>query len=129
MATLQNAHFDLSTDETHRIVKLVRSEAPFRSIQEMIAVLDELFHAISDIDGKEYGLLLDNRKLPARNDPGFQEAFRSFRKRLDERFVRVGVVLASQSSIEQLEQAGPSPNVRAYTDMDVALRWAAEGRE
>ena len=129
MATLQNAHFDLSTDDTRRVVKLVRSEEPFHSIREMVSVLDEIFHAISDVDGKEYGLLLDNRKLPARNDPGFQEAFRSFRKRLDDRFVRVGVVLASQESIDVLEKAGPSPNVRAYTDMDAALRWAAEGQE
>jgi len=129
MTTLRNAHFELSTDETNHVVTLVRSDEPFRSIREMVAVLDEIFHAVSNIDGKAYGLVVDNRKLPVRNDPSFQQAFRSFRTRLDERFARVGVVLASEPSIEQLEQSGRSPNVRAYTDVDAALRWAAEGRE
>src|SRR5690242_1079772 len=129
MATLRNAHFDLSTDGALRLVKLVRSEEPFHSVREMITVLDEIFHTVSDLDGSTYGLFIDNRKGPARNDPSFQNAFRSFRLRLDERFARVGVVLASDESVKQLEQAGPSPNVRAYTDERAALRWATEGIE
>jgi hypothetical protein len=129
MAALKNAHFELSTDDERRVVTLVRSEEQFHSIREMVAVLDEIFQAVSGIDGKEYGLLIDNRRGPTRYDPAFQEAFRSFRIRLDGRFVRVGIVLASESGIQQLADAGPSPNVRAYMNMDSALRWAAEGRE
>ena len=129
MATLQNAHFELSTDEQLRLVKLVRSEEPFHSIREMVAVLDDIFQAVSNLDGKEYALFIDNRKARARSDPDFQEAFRSFRMRLDTRFIRVGILLEAEPSIRQLEESGRSPNVRAYTDMDAALRWAAEGRE
>ena len=129
MATFKNAHFDLSTDDEKRVVKLVRTGEPFHSVREMVAVLDDIFQAVAGLDSKEYGLLVDNRNGPARFDPSFQEAFKSFRLRLDERFVRVGVLLATEPGIKQLEESGPSPNVRAYTDFDAALRWAAEGLE
>jgi len=130
MATsFRNAHFELVVDERRRVVKLVRSEEPFHGVGEMISVLDEIFAAVEGVDGKEYGLVVDNRKGPIRDEPAFQKAFRSFRVRLDERFARVGVVLGSEESIRRLEEVGPSPNVRAYIDEVSALRWAAEGRE
>lgn len=129
MTSFRNAHFDLGTDEGLRIVRLVRSDEPFHSVREMIAVLDDIFHAVSGIDRKEYGLVLDNRKAPLRTDPAFQAAFRSFRLRLDERFARVGVLLATDPGVKQLEEAGPSPNVRIYTDEASAVRWASEGLE
>ena len=130
MATpFQSAHFQLETHADRQLVKLIRSEEPFHSVAEMIAVLDEIFAAVEGIDGKAYGLFVDNRKGPSRDDPAFQKAFRSFRVRLDERFARVGVVLASEQSVKNLDEAGRSPNVRAYTDEEHAIRWAAEGRE
>jgi len=130
MATpFSSAHFELLVDEERNVVRLVRSDEPFHSVAEMIAVLDDIFAAVASIDGKEYGLIVDNRKGPSRDDPAFQKAFRSFRVRLDERFARVGVVLASEESVKRLEEVGPSANVRAYTDEASALGWAAEGRE
>jgi hypothetical protein len=127
MATFRSAHFDLSTDDELHVVRLVRSSEPFHSVREMVAVLDDIFQAVSDVDGASYGLVVDNRKGPVRTDVAFQEAFRSFRARLDARFVRVGVVLASDESIKRLEEIGPSPNVRAYTDEEAATAWAASG--
>lgn len=127
--SFHNAHFQLDTDDAHQVVRLVRTEEPLHSVPEMIAVLEEILAAVEGIDGQTYGLLVDNRRGPVRDDPAFQKAFRSFRKRLDERFVRVGVLLASDESVKRLEEVGPSPNVRAYTAEEAALRWASEGKE
>lgn len=126
---LRNAHFEMAVDRERRLVKLIRSEEPFHSLNEMIRVLDEIFAAVEGVDCSQYGLVVDNRKGPTRNDPAFQKNFRSFRVRLDARFARVGVLLASEESIKALEEVGPSPNVRAYTDEASAVRWAVEGKE
>lgn len=129
MATFKSAHFDLTTDDARKIVMLVRSNNPFHTVGEMIGVLDDILHAVDGIDGKVYGLVVDNRNGPVRVDDSFQKAFRSFRTRLDERFVRVGVVLATDPGVKSLEDQGPSSNVRVYKELEPAVAWAAEGRE
>jgi hypothetical protein len=129
MATFKNAHFELTTDDARKVVTLVRSKHPFRTVGEMIGVLDDIMHAVEGIDGNVYGLVVDNREGPVRIDDSFQKAFRSFRTRLDERFVRVGVVLATDPGVKSLEDQGPSPNVRVYKELEPAIAWAEDGRE
>jgi hypothetical protein len=129
MANFKNAHFDLGTDETRKVVTLVRSAEPFHTVGEMITVLDEILAAVEGIDGTTYGLVVDNRRGPMRVDDSFQRAFRSFRTRLDQRFVRVGVVLATDPGVKNLEEQGPSPNVRVYRELEPAIAWAAQAKE
>jgi hypothetical protein len=125
----KSAHFVIDILDDEKVVRLVRTPEPFRSVGEMIEALEHIFDAVKDVDGASFGLVVDNRNGPNRSDPGFQEAFRSFRKRLDDRFVRVGILLRSDEGLRTLDQSGPSPNVRGTKDEAEALAWAESGAE
>ena len=127
--SFQNAHYRLEVMDEPRVVKLVRSTEEFHSVIEMVAVIDDIFHAVEDVDGATYGLVVDNRSGPTIDDPAFHSAFKLFRERLDGRFVRVGVLVAHESSVQQMKELGVPDHVRVYTDEAAAVRWAAEGRE
>jgi hypothetical protein len=111
-----------------KVVKLVRTAEEFHSVIEMVAVLDDIFRAVEDVDGATYPLFLDNRAGPTRDDPDFQNAFKLFRERLDGRFVRVAVLLAAESSVKLMDELGHPDHVHLYRDEASALRWAVEGR-
>src|SRR5580765_3581885 len=123
--SFQNAHYRLDVLDEPKVVKLVRTAEDFHSVIEMVAVLDDIFRAVEDVDGAAYALYLDNRAGPTRDDPDFQDAFKLFRERLDNRFVRVAVLLVAESSVKLMNELGHSDHVHLYTDEAAALRWAA----
>jgi len=127
--SLETGHYELEVLEEPHVVKLIRSAEEFQSVLQMVSVLDDIFHAIEDVDGASYGLMMDSREGPFRDDPEYQSAFRLFRERLDSRFARVGVLVTSEESVKVLQGNGLPPNVRVYTDPVAALRWAGEGVE
>jgi hypothetical protein len=123
------AHYAIEVQDGAHLVRLVRTQEPFRDVGEMIGVLEAIFEAVKDLDAAVYSLIVDNRGGPARTDPGFLDTFRSFRKRLDGRFLRVGVLLATENGVKVLDESGPSPNVRASTDEVAVTAWARDGVE
>lgn len=122
-------HYEIEIHDDRKLVRLVRTPSPFAHVGQMIGVLEGIFDAVKELDGTVYSLLVDNRRGPARTDPGFLETFRSFRQRLDSRFLRVGVLLATENGVKVLDESGPSPNVRASTQEPAMLAWAEEGIE
>lgn len=124
-----NAHYGIEIHHDRKLVRLVRTQQAFQHIGEMIEALAGILEAVKDIDGSVYSLIVDNRDGPTRTDPGFLETFRSFRQRLDARFLRVGVLLATENGVKVLDESGPSPNVRASTNEAAVLAWAVEGVE
>ena len=127
--SFQNAHYRVDVLDEPRVVKLVRSPEEFHSVIEMVGVLDDIFRAVEEVDGATYGLVVDSRSGPTRDDPDFQNAFKLFRERLDSRFARVGVLVSSESSVQLMKELGVPDHVRVYTDEALAVGWAAEGRE
>jgi hypothetical protein len=127
--SFQNAHYRVEVLDDPRVVRLVRTTEELHSVIEMVGVLDDIFQAVQDVDGATYGLIVDNRSGPTSADPAFQSAFKLFRERLDSRFVRVGVLVSAESSVQQMKELGVPDNVRVHTEEAAALRWAAEGRE
>jgi hypothetical protein len=128
-ATALNAHFNIEIFEDRKVVRLVRTPEAFRTVGDMIEALQHIFDAVANLDGAVYSLIVDNRQGPTRTDPGFLDTFRSFRQRLDGRFLRVGVLLATENGVRVLDESGPSPNVRASTNEGAMLAWAEEGLE
>jgi hypothetical protein len=124
-----NAHYGIEIQDARKLVRLVRTQVPFGTVGDMIEALAGIFEAVKDLDGAVYSLIVDNRDGPARTDPGFLDTFRSFRQRLDGRFLRVGVLLATENGVRVLDESGPSPNVRASTNEGAVTAWAEDGLE
>lgn len=122
-------HYEIDIQDDRKLVRLVRTPEPFAHVGQMIGILEGIFDAVKDLDGTVYSLLVDNRRGPTRTDPGFLDTFRSFRQRLDSRFLRVGVLLATENGVKVLDESGPSPNVRASTQEGAMLAWAVDGVE
>lgn len=127
--TLETGHYVLEVLQDPPVVKLTRSAEEFTSVIQMVSVLDDIFRAIEGVDGARYGLMMDAREGPFRDDPDYQQAFKLFRERLDSRFARVGVVVLSPESVKVLRESGIPDNVRVYADPAAAMRWAADAEE
>ncbi len=119
-----NAFYSLEILEDKHVVRLIRTAEPFNTVFDMINALEEILAQIEDVDGKEYGLYVDGRLGPQRDDEGFRDAFRAFRQKLDQRFARVGVVLGDDGG-ETSKALTLASNVMVFADEDKAMRWAA----
>lgn len=121
-------HYILEEDEPHRIAVLRRTPVPFKSIDEIVEsndrVLDQLrpYHA-------GYGVVVDMRQAPQRNDPSFENAMSRLRNRVTEVFARVAVLLDTSVGVLQVDRLGRAEGGKTFaTQSEAAATRFARGQ-
>ncbi len=122
--------FVLEPIPSTRVLRLTRNEEPFKKVQELVGVLDEVETQLRLVDRAQYGLLIDTRRVIGRTDPGFERAFRHWRERIVGGFARVAVLVQTPEGREQAarhaEELGG--HVFAFDDEAAAVAWLSEVR-
>ena len=77
---------------------------------------------------ERYGLLIDVRAAPGRNDPEFEKQFEPMRQRMQRGFRRVAVVVKSvhgKLQVQRYAREDGIPNA-AFDDRSAAVKWLEE---
>ena len=107
------------------VLRLTRNPNPFQSVQELLAVLDEIEAQLAAVDRSQFGLLVDTRAVPNRTEPEFERAFRHWRLRVSQGFPKIAVLVGTEAGrvrAEQLARKDGTP-VRVFDDEADALNW------
>jgi len=99
----RNPHWVLDEDATHKVVHLRRSALAFESIEALIASNDQIIACVR-ADHQEYGIVVDMRQAPGRNDPAFERAMRKLRKATEHDFARLSVLVESTAGVLQVSR-------------------------
>ena len=67
-----DAHVTVTIDDDERIVKYVRSNQPYPSLDVLRDLHQKMNQALTSLPAGRRGLLLDVRQAPARNDDPFE---------------------------------------------------------
>jgi hypothetical protein len=100
----QNTHFTVFVDESIGLVRTVRNDKPFESLEEVEAVIGELIDALDRLGRERYVLLSDTRAAPGRNDPQFEATIQRLRPRWLGGFRKVGVLVKSAVGMLQIQR-------------------------
>lgn len=95
-----SAHWNMEEDVTARVVVLRRSSLPFASIEQVVAENDAAIACVRP-DHADFGIVVDMRQAPSRNDPAFESAMRRLRDVAEQRFARLAVLLESAIGVLQ----------------------------
>jgi hypothetical protein len=102
-----------------RIVVMRRSPVPFDSLEVLIHENDAVLSKMRP-EHKDWGLIVDMRQAPSRNDPGFEGAMRTFRETVTEGFARLAVLLESTAGVLQVNRLGRGEGQGAFATMSEA---------
>ena len=100
----QNTHFTVLVEERRGLVRTLRNDKPFASIEEVEVVFTGLIDALDRLDRARYALLADIRAAPGRNDPQFEAAIQRLVPRWIGGFRKVGVLVKSAVGMLQIQR-------------------------
>jgi hypothetical protein len=86
-------HLSLELDADRRVVWFVRSAMPHDTLEDAVRMFEDALTAVSRLDTRTHGLLIDVRSVAGRNDPAFEQAIFAARAKLFARFGRRAVVV------------------------------------
>jgi hypothetical protein len=121
-------YFTILVEERKGIVRTVRSDKPFASIQELEADFEALIKALDDLGRARYALIADIRAAPGRNDPQFEAALQRIRPRWMGGFRKVGVLVQSAVGMLQIKRYTKQDDIKRLvtTDEDEILKYFAQ---
>jgi sulfite reductase (NADPH) flavoprotein alpha-component len=115
----------LSTDrywtlEEHpedRIVVLRRTPIPVETIEDLVSSNDRII-AMMEPRFLNYGIIVDSREAPQRNDSPFEDAMLQLRLVLSTSFARVAVLLESSTGVLQVNRIGRNDGADTFATMN-----------
>jgi hypothetical protein len=123
----EGTHVRVGVLESSRVVVLERTSVPAGELDpaEMFAPVDK---ALATLDRGRYGILIDVRTTPGRNDAEFEQRFAPVRQRLQRGFLRVAIVVKSTSGKLQSQRYARVDNIasNAFDDYAAAVKWLEE---
>jgi hypothetical protein len=124
----QNAYFTVVVDERIRLVRTIRSDKPYTSLEEAEAAIMELCAALDGLGRARYALLSDTRAIPGRNDPQFEAALQRLRPLWFSGFRRAGVLVKSAVGLLQVQRYARQDGMKRLisTDEDELLKYLTE---
>ena len=89
---------------------------------DLAALREQNRSVMESFDAKHrgWGLIVDMRRAPARNDPGFEDAMKPLRAEVQRRFARVAVLLSSAVGVLQVERLRTTEHADSLTTRDEA---------
>jgi sulfite reductase (NADPH) flavoprotein alpha-component len=108
-----------------RVVVLCRTPIPFESLSVLVKE-NEAVLALIRQEHSSYGVIVDMRQAPARNDPAFEGAMRHLRETLTMRFARLAVLIESAAGVLQVNRLGRGEGQRHFATMSesAAMKFA-----
>lgn len=100
----QDEYFTVLIDEKRSIVRTLRNDTPFASIEEIDVILARLGDVLDVLGRSRYGLLADLRNGPSRNDPLFEAAMERNLPRWISGFRKVGVLVRTTVGVMQIKR-------------------------
>jgi len=98
---LSSAHWFMEESIAQRVVMLRRTALPFGSLDELSSANQEVVRLIRP-EHRAWGIVVDMRQAPPRNDPSFESAMRGLRDAVEERFARTAVLLGTAVGLLQV---------------------------
>lgn len=114
----QDEYFTVLVDERTGIVRTVRSEKPFTSLEELDGIFARLGTTLDALGRSRYGILADLRATPGRNDPQFEVAMERLRPLWTGGFRRVGVLVRSTVGMMQIQRHARRDGVERLISKD-----------
>lgn len=100
---LANQYWAMTEDAERRVVVLIRSASPVRSIPDLVAQNEEVIARIRS-EHAVFGVVVDMRQAVPRNDPEFENAMHQLRQELQLRFRRLAVLIESAMGVLQVDR-------------------------
>jgi hypothetical protein len=125
---VRNEYFSLSANDDARIMRLLRTGTAFASTEAIDQAFLDVARA-SDTVSPAWGLLLDSRDAPARNDPAFEEQFKRLRRPILARFGRTAVLVKSAAGKLQVARYAREDNaaLAVFDDETEAIAFLKTG--
>jgi hypothetical protein len=121
---LTNDYFRVVTDDRARIVWLIRTTLAFPSMEVLETTFADVSRGINVVP-VEWGLLIDSREGPLRNDPAFEQILARARGQIVDRFARVAVLVKSAIGKLQVARYAREDHTspRVFDDEEQALAY------
>jgi hypothetical protein len=124
----EGTHIKVGVLEGSSIVLLERT-ALATGEEDLAAVFAPAEKAFARIARERYGLLIDVRAAPGRNDPEFEQKFVPIRQKLQKGFRRIAILVRSTSGKLQAQRYGRADKLASavFDDPAAAVAWLEEG--
>ena len=121
----RNRQYTLRCNFERHLVLLVRSPAPYESIEEIETTVDRMVRSLARIDRPRFVLFVDLRQGPMRTDAEFEAAFAPRRRQLIAGFSKVAIVARTLSGRAQVQRNARADKavVRDFADPEQALAY------
>lgn len=122
---LASAHWFMEEDRDSRVVWLRRLAMPFGCIEEITSANQQVVSRIRP-EHREWGIVVDMRHAPRRNDPTFEAAMRGLRDAVQVRFARTAVLLETAVGLLQVTRLTREDGSSSFATQSeaAALRFA-----
>ncbi len=100
---LSSDHWLMDESGYERVVVLRRTAVPFASAEAISRSTEEVTSKLRTYH-RRFGVVVDLRLAPPRNDPAFEAATRALRSALQECFARVAVLLQTPVGVLQVNR-------------------------
>ncbi len=97
----RNDHFTVLVDERRGLIRTIRSDKPFTSLEQVERVFAELAATLDGLGRSRFSLFCDIRAAPGRNDPQFEATLQRVRPSWISGFRKVAVLV--KSAVGQLQ--------------------------
>lgn len=119
----QDSYCIVQVDDDDRLVTAERTSTAFPSLETADAVFGAIVQRIAEQKLVGYGLLVDARSAPGRNDDEFESVFRRHSAELFAPFVRSATLVRTVVGVMQsrrMTRKTVSASVRVFLDEDEA---------
>jgi hypothetical protein len=122
---LESAHWLMEDDASRRVVWLRRTGLSFGSVLEVVAANDQIILKLAP-HHRHWGVVVDMRHAPSRNDPAFEAAMHGLRAAVEARFARTAVLLGTAVGMLQVNRLTRADGATSFATRDeaAALRFA-----
>jgi len=100
----QNEFTTISMDPKGPLIRMVRSDVPFQSIEALERSIGDMVRTFDAVGRDRRVLLNDLRAISGRNDTAFEGHMKKFRPRLYGGFMRVGILVRSSVGALQIKR-------------------------
>ena len=122
---LASDHWLMEEDRQDRVIVLCRTAVPFGSVEDITHANKQVVSRIRR-EHESWGVVVDMRVAPKRNDAAFENAMRGLRDAVEARFAQTAVLLETAIGILQVTRITREDGTGAFATQDekAALRYA-----
>lgn len=110
---LLNNYWVMEEDQAKKIVILKRTALVFTSTEDVVRANDGVISQIRPAHN-QYGIVVDMRQAPLRNDPAFENAMGRLRNELTSRYARLALLLETAVGVLQVNRIGREEGNRTF---------------